>query len=160
MQPRTHHRQRASQGRVAAWGWWALKWMMVLLMIVDQVGSPLHRHHHDSGVDAAHVGASSGSHHDHVDAATTHVNERDHHEMFAHSTLAVRQAVSSQLSVAPTAADDGQFTWILISSVLAFLSRASVKDKRLLRPFARWRAPCKTIYRSLPPAGRAPPLHA
>jgi hypothetical protein len=133
--------------------------MMVLLMVVDQVGSPLHRHHHDSGVDAAYAGAS-GSHHDDFDADAAHADERVHHEAFAHSTLAVRQAVTSQLSVAPTADDDGQVTWILISGILAFLALASFKDKSLLRPFARWRAPCKTTYRSLPPAGRAPPLHA
>ena len=160
MQPRILHRQRASQGRVAAWGWWALKWMMVLLMVVDQVGSPLHRHHHDSGVDSAPVEASGSNHHDYLNAGTTHAEESDHHEAFAHSTLAVRQAVSSQLSVAPTTDNDGQVTWILISSVLAFMALASFKDKSLLRPFARWRAPCKTTYRSLPPAGRAPPLHA
>lgn len=160
MLPRTHHRRRASQGKVAAWGLWALKWMMVVMMIVDQVGAPLHRHHHDSGVDAAYAAAASANHHDDF-VDETHADGSAHHDAFAHSTLAVRQASTAQLSVAPTAADDdGQVTWLIVTSVLALLALASLKEESLIRPFVRWRAPHISIYRSLPPAGRAPPLHA
>jgi hypothetical protein len=136
----------------------ALKWVLVLLMVVDQVGSPMHQHRHDSGFDVAYLGAFGGSHHSQGESGATHADERVYDDTYAHSTLAIRQATASQLSVPPT--DDDHVSWILISTVLAFLALASVNDKSLLRPFARWRAPCKTIYRSLPPAGRAPPLHA
>lgn len=157
MQPNTHRHHSAPQGRVAAWGWLALKWMMVLLMLIDQVGSPLHRHHHDSGVDAAFA---SGSHHHEASGEVTHFDEGVDHDAFAHATLAVRQANAAQLSVAPYAADDGQFTWVLVTSVLAFLALATLRGESLIRPYARWRAPSKPSHRSLPPAGRAPPLHA
>jgi hypothetical protein len=44
--------------------------------------------------------------------------------------------------------------------VLAFLALATLREESLIRPYARWRAPSKPSHRSLPPAGRAPPLHA
>ena len=47
--------QRRLSQIAAARGVWLLRWLLVLLIAFDQIGSPLHRHHHDSGVDAAHL---------------------------------------------------------------------------------------------------------
>ena len=31
------------------------RWALVLLLVADIVGTPLHRHHHDSGIDGSAV---------------------------------------------------------------------------------------------------------
>lgn len=57
------HLQMTAQRRLsqiaAARGVGLLRWLLVLMIAFDQIGSPLHRHHHDSGVDAAHLALHS-----------------------------------------------------------------------------------------------------
>ena len=132
---------------------------MVLILVIDHVGAPLHRHHHDSGVDAAHLSESDSTHHNGLDDVA-HAEEHANHDEFAHATLVMRQTGASQLTVVPAADVESQVNWIFLTSVLALLALAFLREESLIRPFGRWLAPPKPTYRSLPPAGRAPPLHA
>ncbi len=64
---------------------WLVRWLLVLLLIWDQVSSPLHHHRHDSGVDAQWMGASQG-----VPETSAHLEDLDDGSRFAHAVMAVR----------------------------------------------------------------------
>jgi hypothetical protein len=141
----------------AGWMLWSLRWLLVVLLVADQVGAPLHLHHHDSGVDALWLHASS----DHADeVGVDGLEAADHHTGFGHSTLAVRVTDDTNLAVADAATDlDGNSLYLLASAWIT-LTPDSTGDEAVVRPIDRWRTPSSPAYRSLPPAGRAPPLHA
>lgn len=125
---------------------WCARWLLVLLLVWDQVGSPLHHHRHDSGVDAQWIGAFG-----HGDA-TLHLEERDDDASFAHAVLAVRTQSERQLGAATEAGPD------LDMLVDADAPERQVSAMRCsVTPIAQ--AP-RCTYRSLPPAGRAPPQQA
>src|SRR3989344_803795 len=106
---------------------WIAKWLLVLVLAWDQIASPLHQHHHDSGIDGSWIGAMQ----DGAGAEALHVDDGDNLALFAHATMAVQlQAASGQLST------------------------ASEPDV-----WPAYVAPIYASFRSLPPGGRAPPLH-
>jgi len=130
---------------------WLLRWTLVLLLVTDQIGSPLHRHHHDAGVDGSFFSGQQ-----HGSAPTVHhVEDDDHQPSVFHAITAMR--VESRLS-APGAADlSDAFTLLLLAALI--LPRLD------LDPRVRWfptgtQAPPPPLHRSLPPAGRAPPRRA
>lgn len=155
MKPRSTLKLLPPQGGVGAWSLWALRWVLVLAVVMDLVGSPLHRHRHDFGMDAIELSAAEP----HGDHALSQQEEHDHDNGPGHSTLALRAGgdVSKTAS-----ADDllGDATLAFIASAWVVLALPALDDEGHTRPYHSWRAPPKPSYRSLPPAGRAPPLHA
>ena len=137
---------------------WVLRLMLVLVLITDQVGAPLHQHHHDSGVDALWSGATAYSHDDDL---TVHAEESERPSTLGHATLAVRPA-GETASVAVVADPARDFATVAyISGLWAALAVVAQADDSGVGPdFPSWRSPPLPSYRSLPPAGRAPPLHA
>lgn len=138
---------------VAAWGLWFVRWSLVLLLIADLLGAALHHHHHDGGIDGAWPTASAV----HAADVASHVEDADHDDAFSHSTLVVR--ASSEVVKVSAAADADVFAFFQFATALALLA-APVDDAASWRPPPGWRSPFISVHRSLPPAGRAPPLHA
>lgn len=125
--------------------WWLLRWVLVVLLVFDQASSPLHQHQHYSGIDAQSLGTSWQA---------AHAEDNDHTVRAAHSLLAVRparaaccetiSATHEQLAPAPWR---GAAHW-----------RVPDSDARVVP--GRTKPPPPMMGRSLPPASRAPPLHA
>lgn len=130
--------------------------MLVLLLMTDQIGSPLHRHHHDSGVDGTLSAASALSHLDLQSDLDSHVEDAGHDDHFGHATLAVRPASSKVAQV--LGADESAVTLVLPAVLFALL--LAPEDSAEPLPQSGWRPPLIRSHRSLPPAGRAPPLLA
>lgn len=126
---------------------WLLRWLVVLVLIWDQAGSPLHQHQHDSGVDAQWLSASAHG----FQAAGPHLEDGDHDLRMSHAVLAVRP----QLDLSPLAFGDESDSSFASPHVPA---QATPDPRERLIPAAAASVPHST-YRSLPPAGRAPPLH-
>ncbi|WP_227698092.1 hypothetical protein, partial [Raoultella sp. 18051] len=114
----------------------------------DQIASPLHQHHHDSGIDASWIGAVK-------DGASVggmlHVDDGDTVALIAHATMAVQlQASSGQLSAATQA----------FALYVAFAEIFDFVQSEEPHAWPAYVAPVYPSFRSLPPGGRAPPLHA
>ncbi|CAN7412306.1 hypothetical protein [Acidovorax sp. LjRoot194] len=126
---------------------WIAKWLMVLVLAWDQIASPLHQHHHDSGIDGSWIGALK----DGASVDALHLDDGDNSAFFAHATMAVQlQAATSQLSAAS-------------EPHALFFAFAEVFDFVRLQEHPVWPTyvvPAYPSFRSLPPGGRAPPLHA
>ena len=141
-----------SRRGLAAWGFWLLRWTLVLLLLADQIGAPLHHHHHDSGVDGIGATVSAG----HLSDGGTHADDDEHGGHFGHATLAIR-AAGETVELASVVGDEHAVAHV--GTMLAVLSR-SAEESASQRPPPRWRSPFLGAHRSLPPAGRAPPSHA
>ena len=127
-----------------------LNWLLVAVLAMDLAGSPLHTHGHDGEFSSAGTAWASAGHHD----GTAEVHA-DHHDgaAFSHSITALRGHVTD-LPDAPTGADlDSAALWP-VSDIAA-----NAVAVRLPWPPDRHRAG-SSAFRSLPPDGRAPPLHA
>lgn len=128
--------------RVAASTLWLARWLLVLLLVCDQIGSPLHLHKHDSGVDALW----SQSH------GERHIEEGDVSPMLSHAVLAVRSQGERQLGSA-----DLECSLDVIPGAAQVPSPDPTAIVRL-RESTSDAQPHR--HRSLPPEGRAPPIHA
>lgn len=148
------HSLPPKRGTVAWWLWLSC-WLLIALLIADMVGAPFHRHHHDSGIDAVWSAAA----HADGDHAIAHVEGIDHEDSFGHTTLAVRPTAESTVKPA-SITDAGPFALACIACLWTTLTVAIREDAGVGLPYANWQAPPIASYRSLPPAGRAPPLHA
>lgn len=154
-----------SRRSVAAWGFWLARWLLVLLLIADQLSAPLHQHRHDSGVDSSWLAALTEHGHGpdqrSLPDSNSHAEDSEHGEHFGHATLAVRNS-SETLQIAQLAEDDARGTdhaLALIQFITALTLLAPIEAAHGLPP-PYWRSPDLGVFRSLPPAGRAPPLHA
>lgn len=149
----THRRPDAAPLHGAVWSAASLvRWLLVLLLVVDQIGSPLHHHRHDAGFDGSSIGVA----HQVASPADTSRIAGDPCEpgMF-HAITAIR--LDARLSVA--AAQDGNHAClgpVRASAALADRLVAATETVRLPEPPA---AP-HPLHRSLPPDNRAPPLRA
>ncbi len=127
------------------------RWALVLLLVADIVGTPLHRHHHDSGIDgsAVHAQLAEPRH-------TAHHVEEDHHELdFVHAVTTVR--AESRASAPDARADAESLVVALVSSwPLPGLTPPPIA----CLPWNDAGTTLPPLHRSLPPAGRAPPLRA
>lgn len=144
------HKSPAQVSRVSASlarALWIAKWILVLFLAWDQIASPLHQHHHDSGIDASWIGAVK----DGASAGMLHVDDGDNLALFAHATMAVQlQASSGQLSAATQA----------FALYVAFAEIFDFAQSEEPHTWPAYVAPIYPSFRSLPPGGRAPPLHA
>lgn len=132
---------------VAARTLWLLRWMLVLVLVWDQVSSPLHQHRHDS-VDAQWLSAFA---HD-AQGSAAHLEDDGHDLGASHAVLAVRP----QLDLSSlTLGDDPDHGFAPSRASALPGSGPSEADAAGMAALAR---PHST-HRSLPPAGRAPPLH-
>ncbi len=128
-----------------------VRWLLMLVLAFDLIGSPLHAHHHEGATDSA------GRHGLHVDAATgdraaTHVDADDDHAL-GHSLLAL-------LAAAPQPGP-----WVPgVFAVLSVFSTRSPADRAPLQVLTGpgWNAGPDRIPiphdLHLRPDGRAPPI--
>jgi hypothetical protein len=140
--------QARQPAAVAARALWVLRWLLVLVLVWDQVSSPLHHHGHDSGVDAQWLTASA---HD-AQATAPHLEDDDHDLRASHAVLAVRPQLDLSLLTLGDDAGPGFVPGQADALAEPGSAEAETPD---IAAFVRPRFTC----RSLPPAGRAPPLH-
>lgn len=125
-------------------------WLLVALLALDLAGSPLHAHAHDSGFSSGTAVWTSSDHHD--ESAEAHA-DHDRGAVFSHSITALRGHVVDLPDAPPDVALSSATPWP--ASELP----SKAVDLRLPWPPDRHRAGA-SAFRSLPPDGRAPPLHA
>lgn len=128
-----------------------LRWALVFLLVADIVGTPLHRHHHDSGIDGSTIHAQLAE-----PELNAHHVEEDHHELdFVHAVTTVR---AESRASAPDACADVDLQDVALASAWVIPVRGSPIATRL-----SWNEAATALHRlhrSLPPAGRAPPSRA
>lgn len=156
------HQQRSPRRPrgAAAWVRLLLNWLLLAVLALDLAGSPLHAHRHDGGFSLAGAAWAAADPHDdvarahaeHDGAAEAHADHDDGAEL-SHSTVALRGQVLD-LPDAPVVA-----TLCSTTPWPTFAATASTAAVRLPWPPDRHRAGA-SAFRSLPPDGRAPPLHA
>ena len=131
---------------------WLFRWLLVLLLIFDQVGAPLHRHHHDSGIDSSsmHSQAASGS-----PRFWHHIEEDKNDPSLFHSVTTVRAESHDSAPDLPPPSDSPKLT-------LAYSWAMPWRDLEV-NVGPSWADADEVphpLHRSLPPAGRAPPRRA
>ncbi|HRH87052.1 MAG TPA: hypothetical protein PLO41_09415 [Rubrivivax sp.] len=138
--------------RTAAW--W-LHCLLVMLLVFDQVSSPLHRHHHDNGPDAA-SGVPGQLHAEHV---AGHDLDDDEEAPAGHHATGVPR---SEASTSGQAADTGPDAASAIGSwMLAVWLADLAPAARPVWPLAfALDHPPRPVPLSRPPDGRAPPVRA
>jgi hypothetical protein len=130
--------------------WLFARWLMVMVMVVAQVGAPFHHHHHDGVGVQLELGAS----HDLQGDAETRADSERHHGG-AHCAIAIR-VDRSRVGKLPAV----DFADAAIA-VHASLPLFAALDTPAPVEWGRYTTtPDFRSYRSLPPAGRAPPLYA
>ena len=137
----------ASPQAVRTWLVRLFRVMVVVLLIFDQLSAPLHNHHHDAGPDGVTQqfllldGHPSGSHIEQADEPAV-----------AHAVTGIKRGARHS----PVFQDADELPPVIIATLLAVF-----RDMKDASPRS-W--PFETrlsiaAYRSLPPGGRAPPLH-
>ena len=132
----------------AARGLGLVRWLLVLVLIWDLAGSPLHHHQHDFGTDGQWVGATLHSGY----PALTHADDGHEDLRIAHAVLAVRPQFDLN---AITVSDNHDGGGVAPAAILAQVTDSVALDVANADP-----SEPRQTYRSLPPAGRAPPLHS
>ena len=130
---------------------WLARGLLVVLLVADLVGSPLHRHRHNTGIDASsmHGQLADSTHSAH------HVDEDEHAPDFVHAVTTVRAESRAQT---PDAYVDGDLQDAALASAWVIPVRGSPVTARL--SWNQADTALHRLHRSLPPAGRAPPLRA
>ena len=130
--------------------WWIARWLLVLVVACDILSAPFHQHHHD-GVDGR-LGLATA--HASFDDALSHAQDADH-PLASHSAMAIR-IDPSRLGQLPAIGNANiPVAMISVVELLASLDEPPPPQWRPDRSRPDFRS-----HRSLPPAGRAPPLHA
>lgn len=136
-------------GGVRGAGWFA-RWLLVLVLALDLLSAPFHHHLHDGGQGQLDFATAHAS----LEASDTHL-ESDDPLLLSHATMAIRIDPSRLAQLPPI--DNAAAQLALVSVV----HRLVAVDEL---PPPQWRPdrsrPDFRFHRSLPPAGRAPPLHA
>lgn len=127
---------------------WLLQWVFVLLLAFDQIGSPLHKHHHDSGIDGTGIAAQP------IDTSPTHISDPSYRNSphFSHPTTAVQFNACPSV---PIADDDLAAAWFCLLDALLALSPEVTETGP--PPAATWIVRPPSLHAALPPDGRAPP---
>ena len=126
--------------------------VLVLLLVVDHVGAPLHAHHHDFGID----GVALAEVHDAHTLDAPHVEDCPGIGS-GHSVLALR--VEGRTFVASSEKSDGDQQHAAFVALLMAVSAPSVDIRRQPDDWPRQAAP---LYSTgvVRPQVRAPPLRA
>ena len=139
--------QRLPRGISGAW--WLAQWLLVLVLAFDHLSAPFHHHHHGHvagqlGFAAVHASFAEGG----------SQAEGEEHPLVAHAAVAIGIDPARLGRLPPTDHPDAPVA-------LAAVDRPGAVDAA---PAVQWRPdrsrPDFRSHRSLPPAGRAPPLHA
>lgn len=134
---------------------WALRLVLVMVLVFDQLSSPFHHHHHDGDVDAGFGAAAAHEIADQLTASVTHIEDDDHDaHLVGHSSMALRSQAASTADGNATSADA-----LILATAFVLVFPTTEADSSV--PDWPDRGPPQfTSFKSLPPAGRAPPLHA
>lgn len=134
---------------------WALRWLLVMVLVFDQLSSPFHHHRHDGDLDASFGATATHELADHQNASVTHIEDDDYDaHLIGHSSMALRSQTASTLDGTATAANA-----LILATAFVLVFPTIEADS----PVPDWpdRGPPQfTSFKSLPPAGRAPPLYA
>ena len=137
----------ASPQAVVTWLGQLIRVMVVFLLIFDQVSAPLHSHHHDAGPDSvtqqlllskAHV---SGAHMEQSDGLTA-----------IHAVTGIKR----EARYSPVLQDADELPPVTIATLFTVFWG---ENHVLPRPWPGETRHFIVAHRSLPPGGRAPPLH-
>jgi hypothetical protein len=122
------------------------RWLLVLVLLFDQVGAPLHRHIHDSGIDAQWLLVASHG----IGLGKAHVEDGETQRHLTHAVLALREQTENRSSAwdadhdTPIAAECAHDPQVVATA-------HAPAHTEFHRPLG---------FRCLPPAGRAPPVRA
>ncbi len=130
--------------------WWFARWLIVLVVAFDLLSAPFHHHHHD-GVEGQLEFATA---HASLDDSDAHV-ESDEHSLVSHATMAIRIDPSRLAQLPPTDNAEVKIALVSVAQLLAAVDELPPPQRRPDRSRPDFRS-----HRSLPPASRAPPLHA
>ena len=137
----------ASAQAARAWFVRVLRVMVVFLLIFDQISSPLHDHHHDAGPDGVTQQLLLSVEH----ALGAHMEQSD--ELTAiHAVTAIKR----EARYSPVLQDADELPVAIIPTLFTVLLGA---NDVLPRSWPGETRQFIVTYRSLPPGGRAPPLH-
>jgi hypothetical protein len=129
--------------------WWLLRLVLVLVLAFDHLSAPFHQHGHEGLESHESVVAHLDAHDGDVHA----VDLGDHPG--SHAVMAIK----AEPSMTATAVEGLSTSYVLAPPTVAQLMAASLEP-----PAEHWQSdrsrPDFRSHRSLPPAGRAPPLHA
>lgn len=134
-----------------------LSWLLVAVLAVDLVTSPLHAHGHNGEWSAGGTLGASWAHADDMPGpggvdVPLHI-EHDESPQLSHSISALRSSVEVMADVLPLDEAAAAAPWLVPAPWSPGGAAA------LAWPPDRHRAG-SSVFRSLPPHGRAPPLHA
>lgn len=130
-----------------AWLGRVLRLMVVFLLVFDQLSAPLHKHHHDAGPDGVmQQFFLSGGH-----ASDPHMEQAEDPAVIHAVTGIKREARHS-----PVFQTADELPPVIFATLFAVLR--DMKDA-LPRSWPFETRLSIAAYRSLPPGGRAPPLH-
>jgi len=151
--PPKHQRPRDAAALVRL----VLSWLLVAVLAVDLVTSPLHAHRHDGEWSAGGSLVASAEHPSHLldpgsVGVPTHVDQ-DEAPGISHSISALRSPAEVIAGVPPSDEPVAAAQWFVpaLWSPGGAAAFAWPPDRHRARP---------TAFKSLPPHGRAPPLHA
>lgn len=130
--------------------WWLARWVLVLALAFDLLSAPLHQHHHE-GVGGP---LEFTTVHALLDGTQAHTIG-DEHPLTVHATMAIRVDLSRLGQLAPPDNTDVPVVLVSLAQPLATVDEPPPEDWQPDRSRPDFRS-----HRSLPPAGRAPPLHA
>jgi hypothetical protein len=128
--------------------------LLVMVLVFDQVSAPFHQHHHDFGIEGEAALALSHGPSDATLALDSHVEDGHDGLQGGHSAIALRSQSTSELSGVQAVADARLSFAAFVVVFPAIEADTPVPDWPDRGP------PRFTSFKSLPPAGRAPPLHA
>ena len=130
---------------------WFSRWLLVLVVAFDLLSAPFHHHHHHDGAQGQLAFSTT---HASLEDADAHVDSDDH-PLASHATMAIRVDPSRLAWLPPIDNADAQI------GPVSVVQRLADGDRFLSLPWPPDRSrPDFRSHRSLPPAGRAPPLHA
>ncbi|MCA0177244.1 MAG: hypothetical protein LCH73_13335 [Proteobacteria bacterium] len=133
--------------------WW-LRWLLVLILVTDQVGAPLHEHRHDSGVDGTAALLTEHSAWSSEIAHAEHMEHNAHLPDFTHITTGLRADPRPAARDPATGSTDVLLAAIPLAPMRDHHARPSVASSS-----QRVQAP-RLVQQNLPPEGRAPPHNA
>lgn len=140
--------------------WWIVRWLLVLVLAFDLLSAPFHHHRHDGVEGQLEVATAHAHAHAHgrasVDDGATHA-EGEEHPLLSHAAMAIRIDPSrlGQIAAADGTDDRADAPVALVAVVQHLAAFDEPPPTRFRSDQSR---PDFLSHRSLPPAGRAPPL--